>query len=234
MEGKILVVDHSAVVREMLKGLLSASGFEITLASDGEQAIELAPKVNPDLILMDVDMPKVDGFMAAKVIRTLLSDPLVPIIFLTDKGETIDKQFAFGVGGDDYVVKPFDYGEFLARVKHWIYSRHKSREVQSRVRVETLSQLMITLAHYINNSLASMIVRAQITSPDNPEEVQDFLELFHRQSSRIHTVVETLEELANSQEIDTTEYLSEGEKMFDIGSRLREKIEKLLDNGEEK
>lgn len=111
---KILVVDDEKVLVKGLKFNLEQEGYQVLCGFDGAQAIELARQERPDLILMDVMMPQVDGLHASMEIRTF-SD--VPIIMLTAKSEDMDKIMGFECGIDDYVTKPFNVLELKARIK---------------------------------------------------------------------------------------------------------------------
>lgn len=111
---KILVVDDEKVLVKGLKFNLEKEGYEVAVGSDGIQAVELARQERPDLILLDVMMPKVDGLNACMEIRSF-SD--VPIVMLTAKSEDIDKIMGFECGADDYVTKPFNILELKARIK---------------------------------------------------------------------------------------------------------------------
>ena len=111
---KILIVDDDQNICELLRLYLHKDGFETVIAYDGEAALKAFAEDKPDLVLLDVMMPRIDGCEVCRRIR-LESD--VPIIMLTAKGETIDKVLGLELGADDYVVKPFDTKEVVARIK---------------------------------------------------------------------------------------------------------------------
>ena len=111
---KILVVDDEASIRRILETRLSMIGFEIFTAADGEEAIASFNKNNPDLIILDIMMPKVDGYGVCREVRRT-SD--VPIIILTALGDVSERITGLELGADDYVVKPFSPKELEARVK---------------------------------------------------------------------------------------------------------------------
>ena len=113
-QGRVLVVDDEAMVTEVVGRYLQREGFEVALACDGEEALRLAQENRPDLVVLDLMMPKVDGL---EVCRALRRDTQIPIIMLTAKGEEIDRILGLELGADDYVVKPFSPGELVARVK---------------------------------------------------------------------------------------------------------------------
>ncbi|MHA6481724.1 response regulator transcription factor [Paenibacillus sp. strain BS8-2] len=113
---KILVVDDDSHIRELIGVLLSQEGYLIEYASDGQAALAIMDTVRFDLIILDIMMPNMDGWTFCQEVRTYYSDT-VPILMLTAKGETTQKVKGFNLGADDYVVKPFEVPEFIARVK---------------------------------------------------------------------------------------------------------------------
>ena len=111
---KILVVDDESAILQTLRFNLERSGYTVVTASDGRGAVAMAQREGPDLIVLDIMLPVLDGIEACKEIRKFSS---VPIIMLTAKDQEIDKVLALELGADDYVTKPFALHEFLARVK---------------------------------------------------------------------------------------------------------------------
>lgn len=111
---KLLIVDDEIKIREVLKEYAEFEGFLVDMAQDGMDAVKKCQENKFDLILMDVMMPKLDGFSASKKIRESQN---IPIIILSARGEEYDKLFGFEIGIDDYVVKPFSPKEVMARVK---------------------------------------------------------------------------------------------------------------------
>lgn len=114
MENLILIVDDEKPIVEILKVNLIKSGYRVIEAYDGEEALKKAAEHNPDLILLDVMLPKTDGFAVCRKIRETSS---VPIIMLTAREEEVDKVLGLELGADDYITKPFSLRELLARVK---------------------------------------------------------------------------------------------------------------------
>ena len=111
---KILVVDDESAILQTLRFNLERSGYTVVTASDGRSAVAMAQRESPDLVVLDIMLPVLDGVEACKEIRKFSS---VPIIMLTAKDQEIDKVLALELGADDYVTKPFALHEFLARVK---------------------------------------------------------------------------------------------------------------------
>ena len=110
---KILVVDDEPKIREVIKEYAEFSGYDVTEAEDGMSAIGLCKLNDYDLIVMDVMMPKLDGFSACKEIKKIKD---IPVIMLSARGEEYDKLFGFELGIDDYIVKPFSPKELMARI----------------------------------------------------------------------------------------------------------------------
>lgn len=128
--AKILIVDDEEKIRFVVKEYAQFSGYEVSEAEDGSDAVKLCKKESFDLIVMDIMMPKVDGFSAVKELRKFTD---TPVIMLSARGEEYDKLFGFELGIDDYVVKPFSPKELMARI-----SAVLSRGRQSGAKHETL------------------------------------------------------------------------------------------------
>ncbi|NLB80506.1 MAG: response regulator transcription factor [Clostridiaceae bacterium] len=114
MEQTILVVDDEEPIVDILRFNLKKEGYKVLEAYDGEMAIKIALESNPDLILLDVMLPKMDGFTVCKKLRERLS---TPILMITAREEEVDKVLGLAIGADDYITKPFSIKELMARVK---------------------------------------------------------------------------------------------------------------------
>ena len=112
--GKILIVDDDRNICELLRLYIEKEGFETAIANDGKAAVQMFDAVNPDLILLDIMLPELDGWQVCREIR---KKSQCPIIMLTAKGEVFDKVLGLELGADDYVVKPFKPRELVARVR---------------------------------------------------------------------------------------------------------------------
>ena len=111
---KILIADDDSNISELISLYLMKEGYDTQKAKDGREALKLFQSYNPDLIILDIMMPEMDGYEVCREIRKTAS---TPIIMLTAKGETFDKVLGLELGADDYMVKPFDTKELVARVK---------------------------------------------------------------------------------------------------------------------
>ncbi|MDU7549230.1 MAG: response regulator transcription factor [Clostridium perfringens] len=122
--GKILIVDDDENICEVIKMYLETTGYNVKVAHDGKAAKEEFVNFSPNLVVLDMMLPGIDGMEVLKWIR---KDSNVPVIMLTAKGETFDKVLALEIGADDYVVKPFEPKELLARVKA-VMRRYSGKE----------------------------------------------------------------------------------------------------------
>ena len=126
---KILIADDEQKIREVLREYAEYEGHQVSEAVDGMQAVELAKQEDFDIIILDVMMPRLDGFSACKEIRKFKQ---TPVLMLSARGEEYDKLFGFEIGADDYVVKPFSPKEVLARINA-IIKRNKVNDSPAEI-----------------------------------------------------------------------------------------------------
>ncbi len=211
MQYKILIVDDDENICELLNLYLKKDGFDTVIANNGRQAVEYAEKLSPDLILLDIMLPELDGWQVCREIRKK-SD--VPIIMLTAKGETFDKILGLELGADDYVTKPFDTKEIVARIKA-VLRRSTDNDKQNKVQEVRFDKLVINLTNY------ELIVDGkQIDTP--PKE----LELVYHLASnpnRVYTRDQLLDEVWGF------DYYGDSRTVDVHVKRLREKLEDVSD-----
>lgn len=140
--GNILIVDDDENIADIIKIYLENSGYSTRLSYDGKEAVGVFADYKPDLVLLDVMLPHMDGIDVLKAIR---KDSDTPVIMLTAKGETFDKVLALELGADDYVVKPFEPKELVARVKAVL--RRYSADTQSKEELK-FDNLVIDMNSY--------------------------------------------------------------------------------------
>src|SRR5213082_1124827 len=133
-----MVVDDEVVLVETIAYNLEQAGYQVTTASDGASALEAAHRETPDLIILDIMLPEMDGLEVCRQLRRDGSTSTTPIMMLTAKGDEIDKVVGLEVGADDYVTKPFGRRELLARVRALL--RRAEYVPASSERVETQSE----------------------------------------------------------------------------------------------
>lgn len=135
---KILVVDDEPHILELVRFNLEAGGFKVLEAVDGQKAIELAQTEKPDLILLDLMLPGIDGLEVCRILRQQKTTREIPIIMLTAKSEEIDKVLGLEMGADDYITKPFSPRELTARVKAVLRRSSGSEKNENNIRIGNL------------------------------------------------------------------------------------------------
>lgn len=125
--AKILVVDDDVVNRDILKTRLEAAGYEVAEAANGEEGISLAQKLPPDLIILDVMMPKVDGLLACRILKTNEKTKGIPIVMLTARSQQLEELRGWESGADEYLTKPCDHQQLLDVVAQFLLKTDKGR-----------------------------------------------------------------------------------------------------------
>ena len=119
-KGKILVVDDEVYILHILEFSLGAEGFEVITANNGELAVEKAKQERPNLIILDIMMPVLDGYETCRRLKREVETKDIPVVLLTAKGRDVDKRLGFEVGAVDYVVKPFSPSRLIERIEEII------------------------------------------------------------------------------------------------------------------
>ena len=115
-KGKILVVDDEVNITQILEFSIGAEGYEVIAAQNGEEAIDKARREQPDLIILDIMMPIIDGYEACRILKANPLTKHIPVILLTAKGRDIDRRLGYEVGATDYIVKPFSPNKLIDRI----------------------------------------------------------------------------------------------------------------------
>lgn len=207
MQYKILIVDDDENICELLRLYLEKDGFETVVASDGEKAVEYATKYSPDLILLDIMLPGLDGWQVCREIRKT-SD--TPIIMLTAKGETFDKILGLELGADDYVSKPFDTKEVIARIKA-VLRRTNDSQNQNQIKEVRYDKLKINLTNY------ELVVDGQAI--DTPPKELELVYHLASNPNRVYTRDQLLDEVWGF------DYYGDSRTVDVHVKRLREKLE---------
>ena len=209
--GKILVVDDDQNICELLRLYLEKEGYSVILANDGEEAITKFNAMAPDLVLLDIMLPGLDGWQVCREIRKKSN---VPIIMLTAKGETFDKVLGLELGADDYVVKPFDTKEVIARIKA-VLRRIGQNNQAEEVKEVRYDKLVVNMTRY------ELKVDGKVV--DTPPKELELL--FHLASNpnRVYTRDQLLDEVWGF------EYYGDSRTIDVHVKRLREKLEGVSD-----
>lgn len=208
---KILVVDDDENICELLRLYLEKDGFKTIVANDGEQALQLAQVHNPDLILLDIMLPVLDGWQVCREIRKTSN---VPIIMLTAKGETFDKVLGLELGADDYVTKPFDSKEVVARMKA-VLRRTTESEKNDTSNEVNYDKLKINITNY------ELVVNG--VSIDTPPKELELIYHLASNPNRVYTRDQLLDEVWGF------DYYGDSRTVDVHVKRLREKLEGISD-----
>lgn len=207
MADKILVVDDDKNICELLRLYLEKEGYSVILCHDGKEAVAKFNALVPDLILLDVMLPSLDGWQVCREIRKKSN---VPIIMLTAKGETFDKVLGLELGADDYVVKPFDTKEIIARIKA-VLRRISQNGQTEEIKEVNYDKLVVNMTRY------ELKVDGKVI--DTPPKELELL--FHLASNpnRVYTRDQLLDEVWGF------EYYGDSRTIDVHVKRLREKLE---------
>ncbi len=212
--GKVLVVDDDKNICELLRLYLEKDGYDTIISHDGEEAVVKFNALKPDIILLDVMLPGLDGWQVCREIRKKSN---VPIIMITAKGETFDKVLGLELGADDYIVKPFDTKEVIARIKA-VYRRVGQVTTKPEVKEVKYDKLSVNMTRY------ELKVNGVIL--DTPPKELELL--FHLASNpnRVYTRDQLLDEVWGF------EYYGDSRTIDVHVKRLREKLEGVSDKWE--
>ena len=210
---RILIVDDDKNICELLRLYLEKEGYETSLAYDGEEALEKFTSDKPNLVLLDVMMPKMDGW---EVCRRIRATSQVPVIMLTAKGETFDKVLGLELGADDYIVKPFDTKEVVARIKavlrRYTIGAEKEQEEKKQISYDKLS---VDLTRY------ELKVNGKVV--DAPPKELELLYYLASHPNRVFNRDQLLDEVWGF------EYYGDSRTIDVHVKRLREKLEGVSD-----
>ena len=207
---KALVIEDDKNIAELLRLYLEKDGFEVSIASDGGQGLRLAGEVEPDVILLDIMLPVMDGWQVCKEIRR---NSQVPIIMLTAKGETFDKVSGLEMGADDYVTKPFEVKELIARI-HAVMRRADGAAAPVEKKL-VYDKLVVTLDSY------ELIVDGK--KIDTPPKEMELLYHLAASPNRVFTRNQLLDEVWGF------DYFGDSRTVDVHIKRLREKLEGVSD-----
>lgn len=204
-----LIVDDEKNICELIRLYLEKEGFKTITANDGEEAVKIFKSASPDIVLLDVMMPKKDGW---QVCRELRAESNVPIIMLTAKGETIDKVLGLEFGADDYIVKPFEPKELVARIKA-VMRRYENggaaKEEQNEISYEGLKINQTTYEVFLDGNLIEM-----------PPKEFELLYFLAKNPNKVFTRNQLLDEVWGY------EFFGDSRTVDVHIKRIREKIEK--------
>lgn len=191
--AKIMIVDDDPNISLLLEITLKTNNeYEVIKCPDGEKALELVAKEKPNLILLDIMMPGMDGYEVCQRIKSSPETKFVSIIILSSMRGMQDKIKGMNLGADDYIVKPFNPDELLIRIRAQLRIRELEKELIDKRKLETVIAMAVTLQHEINNPLSGIMGNADILKEwrnMNEKDVEECVSVIVEQSTRIRDIV---------------------------------------------
>ena len=191
MTETILIVDDNLDNVTLLHKVLGKAGYRTLKAYNGEEAVKLTRENKPDLILLDIMMPVMDGFTACKIIKKDDSTKHIPILMLTAKQEIPDKIKGLEIGADDYITKPFDFRELLARIKSRLKLVREHQRNVSQVRHRALSRMVAGMEHEIRNPVVSIggFARRMLDAFPDDDRKKEYARVILKETERIERMI---------------------------------------------
>jgi two-component system sensor histidine kinase/response regulator len=206
--GTILIVDDIPTNLEVLMQFLEGAGYQVLVATDGESALEQVSYAPPDIILLDVVMPGIDGFETCRRLKTDSLTQEIPVIFMTALSDTVDKVYGFELGAADYITKPLQQEEVVARVNAHLTLHRQKQEIerlrqQERQYYERLTKIkdniLSTASHDLKNPLTSVLITLDIIRhylPVEDQRVREKLEVIQQEADRMYNLIIQLLDIA--------------------------------------
>ncbi len=240
-QQSILIIDDIPANLNVLMDFLSKTGFKVLVATDGKSALKKADYAQPDLILLDVMMPGIDGFEVCKILKSQPQTQEIPIIFMTALTDTFDKIKGFNLGAVDYITKPIQHEETLARVKTHLKLRQLQAELQEQLQISKkyaielekrnseLNAFARTVSHDLKNPLNGIIGLSDLLLlPEmhlDEKEKREYLQKINDSGNKMIDIINALLLLAGvSQQDENLEI-----KPLDMSAIVSQVIEKRLD-----
>ncbi len=191
MAATILIVDDNLDNVELLRKRLRSVGYETIEGYDGEQAVKMTREAKPDLVLLDIMMPKLDGFAVCEILKNDEATRHIPILMLTAKREVPDKVKGLNIGADDYVTKPFNFQELLARIRSLLKAKNEQQLLVERERQKALDQMVEGVAHEVRNPVVAIGGFARRIYDELPEgdRKKKYAEVILRETERLEKMV---------------------------------------------
>lgn len=195
MSETILIVDDTPANLGVLVETLGAAGYQLMVAEDGEEALAQTAQTQPDLILLDVMMPGIDGFETCRRLKARAETRDVPVLFMTALSETADKVKAFAAGGVDYITKPIEHEEALARIRTHLSLRRLQRELQEQVALK--ERFMRIAGHDLRNPLCLILMAGDLAKrqPALPDGALKYLANINESATQMRRIIDTFLDL---------------------------------------
>ncbi len=225
----ILIVDDEPLALDLSSTALQRKGFNTAVARSGEEGWSMINKLHPDMVLLDIMMPDIDGFEVFERMRDHPATQMTPVMFVTARDDLDHRMKGLELGAVDYITKPYNVNELVARVRSTLRLRQLEKQLLAReredIRRNAVRQLLTTVAHYINNSVAAIEGHIKVCDPQNPESVGKMKEVIVRQTRVITATIQGIDELLKRMELATVNYSSLNVIMLDIEDSMKQRLE---------
>mgnify|MGYP000963970495 FL=1 len=194
----IIVIDDDYAIRRLIKFTLEKEHYKVITAEDALEGINTLNSRKIDLIILDIIMPDIDGYEALKIIKS--SDHLkdIPVLMLTAKNEIDDMMKGFELGADEYLAKPFELSELLARIRNLLRIKELQNKILQAERLAAVGQIALTIRHEINNPLTAVIGQCEMILRKGshlPQDVRVILEEMYKEGVAIEGIISRLERI---------------------------------------
>lgn len=229
----VFICDDTLPNIDVLSQILEEEGYRVSFAESGEEALEMIPELLPDLILMDVMMPGIDGYETCKRLKAMEEIKDIPLIFVTAKNDIEDVLHALHVGGVDYITKPVQREEVLARVKAHIQTRQLMKQIAEMDKEVSLARVVAGVAHEINTPIGNGISAASELQTQTEQviahlkenqlgknELAKYLDTAHRATRIICSNLDRAGHLIKSFKSVSTSQMDEQKTHFNLKAHL--------------
>jgi len=213
LKGKILIVDDEPINLDFFDVMLSRLGFQVDMAQDGEEALEMIQQDRPDLIILDNIMPKMTGWELTKILKKSKAYEAyrdIPIVMFSAMDAVKDKIEGFELGIEDYITKPFNFSEVLARIRAVLRNKELSTQVVNRERrialIESLNQSLLYFTDHLKQPMDGLLAAAKVLETGDRGRVEQFRELVLKEGGQVLATLEGLRE-------EIQDLKSEGDKI---------------------
>jgi len=190
MPATILIVDDTPANLSVLVDTLAEAGYNLMVAEDGEDALAQTARTRPDLVLLDAMMPGLDGFETCRRLKAQAATREIPVIFMTALTDTAEKVRAFGAGAVDYITKPIQHEEALARIGTHLTIRRLQHELQQQLALK--ERFMRIAGHDLRNPLCLILMSGELARrKSSSPEVAEYLESIHSSARQIRRIIDT-------------------------------------------
>ncbi len=216
-KDQILVVEDEKDTRYILDKLLTKNNYDVVTSINGQEAIELLKQHKPKVIIADWTMPVMDGIELCKILKGDETNKLIYFIILTARASLKDRVIGLDVGADDFLVKPVDNQELLARIRSGIRIHNLQNELRSIEHNKAIIEMACTIGHKINNPLSSLLMSIKnIEDELNAIEKEKFIDDFNITHQSIEKIKSLVNDLTHLQNPDLIEYTPD-QKMVKLG-----------------